>query len=142
MEVRKKLSGMKRMIKLNSVENDEKESSEYDSLFVGEQRYNFQVDQYFNAVSCYEDKICFLSIMIERCYVEDEQYYFFFVIGVCKECRNNNCNGQNYVMVVGKGSNFWVKFVVFIGSYEDLFKYFYRVKWDCFLKVVVLQISF
>lgn len=36
MEVRKKLSGMKRMIKLNSVENDEKESSEYDSLFVGE----------------------------------------------------------------------------------------------------------
>lgn len=141
MEVRKKLSGMKRMIKSNSVENDEKESSEHDSLLAGEQRYNSQVDQHFNAASCYEDKICSLPIMTERCHVEDEQYHSLPATGVCKECRNNNCNGQNHVMAVGKGSNSWAKSVAFIGSYEDLFKYPHRVKWDCFPKAVVLQTS-
>lgn len=141
MEVRKKLSGMKRMIKSNSVENDEKESSEHDSLLAGEQRYNSQVDQHFNTASCYEDKICSLPIMTERCHVEDEQYHSLPATGVCKECRNNNCNGQNHVMAVGKGSNSWAKSVAFIGSYEDLFKYPHRVKWDCFPKAVVLQTS-
>ncbi|XP_061187342.1 uncharacterized protein LOC133195501 [Saccostrea echinata] len=142
MEVRKKISGMRRMIKSNSVENDEKESSEHDSLLAGEQRVGSQVDQHFNTASCYEERVCSVPVMTERHPVEEEHYHSMPVgSGVCKECKNNNCTGHNHVNLTNKGGNSWAKSVGFVGSYEDLFKYPHRVKWDCLTKAVDLKTS-